>query len=135
MTGMEKKPPAPCITAGPARLADTTAVLSAAPPTTAASAIVNHLMGRPPFSCSACTRRRSSLLQKIEGHADRGLHRIVVAGDHIEDADAAEAVERALTEGDAARRDLMGGDGTADDRGGQRSEEHTSELQSLMRTS
>src|SRR3546814_5430027 len=33
---------------------------------------IYHLMGRPPFSCSACTRRRSSLLQKIEGHADRG---------------------------------------------------------------
>src|SRR3546814_11559120 len=86
MTGMEKKPPAPCITAGPARLADTTAVLSAAPPTTAASAIVNHLMGRPPFSCSACTRRRSSLLQKIEGHADRGPHRArksVVEGNRV----------------------------------------------------
>src|SRR3546814_12439278 len=110
MTGMEKKPPAPCITAGPARLADTTAALSAAPPTTAATAIANHLMGRPPFSCSACTRRRSSLHQQIDGNAARGLHRIVVAANHIDEAAAAEAVDRALTEVAAATRDLMDGE-------------------------
>src|SRR3546814_10662205 len=48
-------------------------------------------------------RRKPALLEKIEGHADRCLHRVVVAGNDIEDAD--------------------------------RSEEHTSELQSLMRIS
>src|SRR3546814_8463839 len=63
--------------------------------------------------------RRSPLFEKIEGHADRGLHRIVVAGNDIEDANAAEAIERTLAEGDAARRDLMGRDGAAGNRGGE----------------
>src|SRR3546814_7582948 len=47
MTGTEKEPPAPWITAGPARLADMTAALNAAPTTTVPRAIRNHLMSWP----------------------------------------------------------------------------------------
>src|SRR3546814_13790779 len=35
-------------------------------------------------------RRKPALLEKIEGHADRCLHRVVVAGNDIEEADTAE---------------------------------------------
>src|SRR3546814_9187179 len=42
-----KEPPAPWITAGPARLADMTAALNAAPTTTVPRAIRNHLMSWP----------------------------------------------------------------------------------------
>src|SRR3546814_17024879 len=52
-------------------------------------------------------RRKPALLEKIEGHADRCLHRVVVAGNDIEDHDHAVPIDRHLPPDDSPRCALL----------------------------